>query len=500
MINNIKSAGKNSLIYGLGNLSTKLVGFILLPLYTKNLTVSDYGILSILEITSQFIISIFGLSLYQAFNRWYWDKKYRNRQKSIFFTTFISLFFISGFMIFILSCFSNNLSMLLFGKTDFSYVIKIMITTSGLQIISVLPKTLMKLQEKSIFYSFSNLIRFIVNLLFTVYFVAFLKKNVEGIYLAQLIGTIIFFAILSRYIIKNFKFKVELTVLKEMFLYSFPLMFASLSGIVLSVADRFCLNYLGGLSDVGEYSLGFKIANTIKVLVITSVQLAINPMIYKMIGQKGNKRFYSKIMTYFCFGVMIFVLGLSVFGKEVIKVLASSNKNYWEAYKVIPIISFAILFGMLKDTSLIGLNIAKKTRIIAITMTIISVFNIALNIVLIPHFQSIGAAIATLISQAIFFIAIFKIAQKYYYIPYEISKIIKMIILGFILFGLSLLINNFSLVFRVLLKLSIIGTFPIILYFWNFYEDIELLRLKQSWHKWKNPGKWKENISKNKVH
>lgn len=500
MLNSIKSAGKNSLIYGLGNLSTKLVGFILLPLYTKNLTVSDYGILSILEITSQFIISIFGLSLYQAFNRWYWDKKYRNRQKSIFFTTFISLFFISGFMIFILSCVSNDLSMLLFGKTDFSYVIKIMITTSCLQIISVLPKTLMKLQEKSIFYSFSNLIRFIVNLLFTIYFVAFLKKNVEGIYLAQLIGTVIFFIILSRYIIKNFKFKFELTVLKEMFLYSFPLMFASLSGIVLSISDRFCLNFIGELSDVGEYSLGFKIANSIKVLVITSVQLAISPVIFKMMDQKGNKRLYSKIMTYFCFGVMIFVLGLSVFGKEIIKLLASSNKDYWSAYKVIPIISFAILFGMLKDTSLIGLNITKRTKIIAIVMTIISILNIILNIVLIPHFNSLGAAIATLISQAIFFVIIYRFAQKYYYIPYEISKIIKMIILGVILFGLSLLINNFSLIFRVSLKLSMIGAFPFILYFWNFYEEIELLRLKQSWHKWKNPGKWKENISKNKVH
>jgi len=281
-----------------------------------------------------------------------------------------------------------------------------------------------------------------------------------------------------------------------MLLYSFPLMIASLSGIVLSITDRFCLNFIGGLADVGNYSLGFKVANTIKVLIITSVQLAISPIIYKMMDQKGNKRFYSKIMTYFCFGVIIFVLGVSVFGKEVIKVLANSNKSYWDAYKVIPVISFAILFGMLKDTSLIGLNITKKTRVIAITMTIISVLNIILNLILIPHFNALGAAIATLISQTLFFIIIYRFSQKYYFIPYEIPKIIKMLALGITIVCASLFINDFAMPLRILIKFIMIGSFPFILYFFDFYEPIEILRLKQSWKKWKNPTRWKRNLMK----
>lgn len=499
MLKNIKSAVKNSAIYSIGNISTKIIGLILLPLYTKHLTVSDYGILGIIEVSTQLLISVFGLALYQAFFRWYWDKEYKHKQKSMFFTSTIFLVFISILMYLGFYSFSEKFSVLLFDKTAYSYLLKIMVVSAGLQIVAQMPSTLMRLQERPILYSATNIVKLIITLILTIYFIVFLKKNVEGIYEAQVIGLLVYFLTLSKYIWKNIRIKLETKILKGMLTFSLPLIFASISGVIFSIADRYCLKFLGNLSEVGIYSLGFKIANTIKVFVITSVQLAISPIIFKMMDAPNNKRFYSKIMTYFTFGVMICVLGMSFFGKEIIKFLAQ-NKDYWEAYKVIPIISFALLFGMLKDTSMMGLNIAKKTKIIAITMTIMSVFNIALNIVLIPHFQSIGAAIATLISQAIFFIAIFKIAQKYYYIPYEISKIIKMIILGVILFGLSLLINNFSLIFRVLLKLSMIGAFPLILYCWNFYEKIEILRLKQSWHKWKNPGKWKENISKNKVH
>ncbi len=86
MIDNLKNTAKGALIYGFGNLSTKLIGFILIPLYTAKFSVSEYGILGILDITLQVFIAFFGLSLYNAFFRWYWDKEYIAKQKSIFFT------------------------------------------------------------------------------------------------------------------------------------------------------------------------------------------------------------------------------------------------------------------------------------------------------------------------------------------------------------------------------------------------------------------------------
>ena len=131
------------------------------------------------------------------------------------------------------------------------------------------------------------------------------------------------------------------------------------------MVDKYSLKFLVGLSAVGIYALGFKIANSIKVFVVRSVQLALSPMNYKMMDQSQNKRFYSKIMTYFTFGIMFFVIGFSIFSYELITLLAR-NKDYWEAYKIVPIISFAILFDMLRNTSTIGLNIVKKTKCVGI--------------------------------------------------------------------------------------------------------------------------------------
>ncbi len=69
MLKTLRSTLRGTIIYSIGNLSSKLVGLILIPLYTSKLTLAEFGILGIIEITSQLLIAILGLSLYNAFFR-----------------------------------------------------------------------------------------------------------------------------------------------------------------------------------------------------------------------------------------------------------------------------------------------------------------------------------------------------------------------------------------------------------------------------------------------
>jgi len=302
-----------------------------------------------------------------------------------------------------------------------------------------------------------------------------------------------FVAMLVGYIINNIKIKLEATVLWKMLNYSLPLVLGSISGILLSLFDRYSLNFLGELPDVAKYTLGFRISNTIRILVITSVQLAISPLIFQMMDQPGNKRFYSKIMTYFTLVVMICVLVLSLFCKEITKVFTTSTE-YWDSYVIIPVLSFSILFGMLKDTALTGLQIAKKTGVIGTVIAVVAVVNLGLNILLIPLFGIMGAAMATLLSQVLFFVIIIIYAQKHYPIPYEFGKVALMIFSGLALYLLSLLTDDMSLLMRILIKSAMLFSYPFILYPFHFYEEVELERIRGAWAKWKNPRNLFRNL------
>ncbi|MGD0583683.1 MAG: oligosaccharide flippase family protein [Bacteroidales bacterium] len=493
MLSRLKSTAKNSFIYGIGNLSTKLIGLILLPLYTHILPVGEFGMLAMLESSSQVLITIFGLNLYNAFLRWYWEKEYEQKRNSMFFTAIVFLIFVSGIMVVSLIGGSRILASSLLGSSQYYKLIRLMVITAGFEIIGVMPLTLMRIQERPLLFITANVLKFVVNLTLTVFFIVVLKHRIEGIYEAQIIGNIIFFLFLSRYIIKHIEARLDIKVLKEMLSFSMPLVMASVAGIFLTFTDRFTLKFINGLEQLGNYQYGYKIANAIKVIVLNSVSFALAPVIYKIIDEKGSKRFYSKILTYMGFGVMIIVMIVSFFSKEISMILAN-KKEYWSAFTLIPVLAMGLYFGSLKDIVFTGLNISKKTKISAVIITSVSVINVGLNVIFIYFFRSMGAAVATSLSQLIYLVLVWKYSQKYFYVPYEWKKIIKIFIVGSVLTAAAMYSNNLSFLPAILIKLMLLCIFPLVLYWWNFFEEIELVRLRGLYLKWRNPARWMANI------
>lgn len=478
MSNNLKNIIQNSAIYGIGNISTRLVGFVLIPIYTKHLEVSEYGILGLLEITSQILITSFSFSLENGLMRWYWDKNFIQRQKSIFFTIMLMLLILATFMNIIFQPFAKQFTIFLFDNSRHTTLIRLMLISSSLQMIIQVPITLMRLQEKPVRFSIAIICRLVITLILTILFIVVYDRNIQGIYEAQIIGQMAILGIISNYVRINIYPKLEKSIIRSMISYSFPLALASISGVLLTVADRYIIKFMMSIYDVGIYSLGFKTANTIKVFLISSIYLALSPINFKMMSHPDHKQFYAKVMLYFGYTVMMAALCLALYSREIIE-LISLNPNYWQAYKIVPIISFSLVFLALKDTSAIGLHIQKNTKPFAIILLLILIINLGLNFILIPYLKIQGAAVANLISQLIFFILIYRHAQNSYPIPYNLKKVFKMITVGVGLYIISEQFNIADIYQRISIKFILLMLYPLLLYVWNFYEREDILTLRE---------------------
>lgn len=493
MLKTLKSSFTNTLIYGIGNLTSKLVGFLLIPVYVKHFSTATYGILGVLEVSGIAITSILGLALSQALYRWYWDVEYNSRKKSIFFTliSFLALFLS---VILVLSYFfTPDLSKMLIGNSSYSDLVFLVILASALQILTQLISTLMQLQQKAVLFTLSNISVLVIQLSLTIVFIVFFNSGLKGIYFAQIISLLCYFLIVPKYLYKNIEIKIEFSILKSMLIYSSPFLISNLAALVISTSDRYFIRIFGSMGDLGIYQFGYKIANTLSVLVISSAQMAIFPMMFKKMNDPDAKRFYSKMMTYFTFGVMFFVLFLNFYGLEIIKVIAM-KKEYWDSFLIIPFISLGIIFGMLRDLNSIPLLKLKKTKLISIIITSSAILSLILNWLIIPRYGSLGAAISFIISQFFYFLVMTYFAQKNYRINYEFGKVIKMIVVGIILFFISLALADFSLAIRMISKILLIISFPVILYFLNFYEKIEIESIKGFWKKWRHLSNIKSNL------
>lgn len=86
-------------------------------------------------------------------------------------------------------------------------------------------------------------------------------------------------------------------------------------------------------------------------------------------------------------------------------------------------------------------------------------------------------------------------SNRFYKIPFENHKILVLLITTITLFFIPSLFQDLQLLFNLIIKFLILVSFPFILYFFKFYEPIELLRIRQSWKKWRNPKNWKKTFS-----
>jgi O-antigen/teichoic acid export membrane protein len=495
MLNTVRSSLKNSIVYGLGNVAVKLIGFLLIPLYTdpKFFSVDDFGFIGLLDISGLVLIAFLGSSLPQSLNRWYWDKDHLGKQKTVFFMTLLMQILISVSFCLLLMPLARNFSAIILHTPDYGHIINLVIISAGLQAVNTIISTLMRLQSKSVLYTVTNLVKLVVVLTLTIYLIVFRKMGVEGIYLAQVIGNIFFIVILLGYTFKNITVSFDRALAKAMLIFGLPLLLANISGVALNVIDRYSLNSMDLMKYVALYTLAFKISSVLKLVIVDSIKMAVTPMIIQKINAPDNMRFYSKILLYSSFVLMLGIISVSLFSFELIKVMAKSNQ-YWEAYIIIPILCLSVFFVNLKDISTNGLFIVKKTRILGSIVFIASTLSLFLNLIFIPLWGIVGAAMATLTAQLLYWLITYFYSQKEFHIPYEIRKIIIILVVGGILSCAGLVINDLSLALRIIIKSACIVSFPFILALFNFYEPVELQAIRGFVVKWSDLKRFGANI------
>jgi O-antigen/teichoic acid export membrane protein len=495
MLKSIKISFKDTIIYGLGNVAVKVVGLLLIPVYSdkKYFSIDEFGILGMLEVTALVLTATLASGLPQSLTRWFWDKDHKDNQKGIFFMSLSTQLVVSLLFCLILIPLSGNLSSFILKSPDWSVVITLVIISSGIQSVNNLINTLMRLQSKSLLYSITNLIKLFSVLSLTIYFIISKKMGLEGIYLAQVIGNSLVVLILLGYTIRNSRVFFDLSILKSMNVYGFPLLLANISAALLSVIDKASLNSLTVLKSVALYTMATKVTSVLKLVLVDSMKLAVGPMMIRRMDSPDNKRFYSKVLLYSSYILMFGIVGISLFSYELLKVI-SSSKEFWGAVAIIPVLSLSIFFVNMKEVTVYGLHIAKKTKVIGLIVVFATVISLGLNLLLIPIWDITGAAIATLLSQFVYWYACYYYSQRVYYVPYEIRKISIMLITGAILSFSGILINGMDLIPRLILKSGIVISFPFILYLLNFYEPVELQAIRGFVTKWSKLKNFRNNL------
>ncbi len=482
MLQNIKNTIQHTAVYGFGNLATKIIGIVLLPLYTSHLTVADYGVLGIIEITLMIATQFFMLGQGNTLLRFYHLPEYSHQRPKTLFTLFAFLLSIIAFFSAVGWYLVGQVSHYFQESTLFALYFKISIGIIFLRVLTLFMLNDLRAREKSVMYAGTNLLKLVVILFFNIYFVAYLRIGVTGILYAYLIGEMIMLLMLLPLVLPQMVPRIDIPILKAAIAFGFPLIFSSLASVLLNVGDRYLLKIMVNYQEVGLYNLGYKIGGILNVFLIQSFSLGLLPIAYKLFGQQGDRRFYSKIMTYFVFVLAWAGLALCFYNTEVIRFFAKSPA-YWPASTIVPLIVLAYVFAGANYVATIGIYLTRQTKYSAIVNGVGLAVNITANLLLIPKYHMMGAAWATLIAFAVMYGISYFFSQQLYKIPYENGKLMKILGLGLALYFISSISLSNVQILQITYKFLLLLSFPFILYLLNFYERIELARLKSFFKK-----------------
>lgn len=418
--------------YFIGRSVLMFAGFISFPLFTRIFSVSDYGILGLIS-TTIMIASAFCKMGYPSFIiRYHEEAREKKKIKAFYSTLILATSIISGvisLVIFLgMALIRDRIPDITPNMT--SVIIISIFATSLIAIMT----TFLRADQETYKYNLLIILQKYLSLAIGIILAVFVIKGIYGFYVGQAIaGVALLISLLYIYranisIRNNFLSKsIFINSLK----YGGPLVFAEIGYLFLTYIDRYLIQCYLGPEMLGFYSAGYNLAIYATELILYSLNFAMGPILMNILQKEGEKEakvFITKSFKYFAFIIVAVGVAFIEMRTEILGILAS--EKFLKASEIIPYVVISQIIYASGNVLNAGLYIKQKTYIVTLGVAIGGIVSVASNIYLIPKYGLMGAAYASLISNAANSLFIIYYSHRMFPLRIEIKSIIIYAISG----------------------------------------------------------------------
>jgi O-antigen/teichoic acid export membrane protein len=412
--------GRHSLIYGLGGLVSRILAVLLLPLYTRYLTPSDYGRIETLVALTTVLTIVLRAGISSAFFRFYFDSPEPGRRRTVLRTSFWFTMTTSTLGLAAVVALAEPISDALFGTPGAADLVRASGVALWAQMNYEQLTSLFRVEERSTAFVAASLANVLLTIAATVWLVVIAEQGPLGVIVGNFTGTLVVYLALLGYRREQLGLELDRPLLRAMNRFGLPLVPTALFLWTTNFSDRFFLVKLTDAAEVGLYSVGVRIASAM-VLLLTAFRLAWPAFAYSIEDDEEAKRTYAYVLTYLTLLASWVALGLALLAPWLVDVLAT--EEFAEASRVVGLLAFAaVAFGAYIVIA-IGSGRARRTQFNWVVTGAAAALNVTLNLLLIPRYGMIGAAVATVAAYAVMFLGMAWWSQHVYPVPYQWRRV-----------------------------------------------------------------------------
>jgi len=422
------------------------------------MSIEDFGVVSSMLVIQSVVSIFFSLALDRSLIRLYFDYNSTNQQATFFGTNFIAITVLSSSLLVILIL-TNEILVKIFPDISFYPYYLYALLIAYVKGFFLVPKTYLQIKNKSVKFVSLSAAEFILVTLAIMFYVVYRGEGPSGMLKGQLLGISLLIPYLFSIVRKNFIFRFNFSMFKNSLRFSLPLVPTLITAFILNLSDRIFIDRYMGLSEVGLYSLAYKVASIV-LIAISAINMAVTPFYYRRISKLGfvsasswSKEFnnnYIKII-----GVLVFIF--LMFSKEIILIFFGSN--YFQSAYIVGILLLSYYFSGTNNVNGRLIMYKKNTHHSMAIDVSTALLNILFNFLLIPKYGMTGAAIATLASMMFAFITSFIYVKFYLGVSSVSWRVYLFTVLILVVVMLINSINHNEFILFLILKVSVISMF-----------------------------------------
>jgi O-antigen/teichoic acid export membrane protein len=462
--------------YGLANLFARAAGMLLLPVYTRYMSPTDYGVMDLLDLGLMILALFFGMRLGEAMLYEYSNAASDEQRQSIVSSNFLTALALGAVILPIGSLLAAPASRLLLGSNQYHGYVRLALLNMCVIFPSNIALTYLRGLNKSRAAATLDSLRCVLMIGLTVLLMVRFHMTVAAYLWATVVGTTfealyVYWPVLRR---TGLRFDVAL-VWREI-KYSFPLVWSGIGLVIVNFGDRAFLRHVVGLSEIGIYALAYKFGLIVNI-VQSPFELYWRAQAFAILKRGNAAKLYAETCTYLILVLMTVTTGLIVFLKPIVRFLVGPGFNGFEQY--VPWIAVAYLIKAVADYFRTVMRTENQTRHEGTIAVISTGICVAAYAVLIPAFHVWGAVVATDIAFASMLVSSYYLAQKVKQHDFEWPRIAKIVAAGAIPSVISQLLPALPLWMALSTAVALMAVYLGILIGLRFFSDDEIRLVRQ---------------------
>lgn len=439
---------KNTSIFAIGTFGSKILIFLIVPVYTYVLSTSEYGTIDLITSSINLLIPFTTLLIYEAAIRFLVGKECNEK---IAFNNSLIIFVVG-------SIFSILLSLIVLHGLNLMSYYNLFVVLLILNSYTTIFGQYLRAKNDNWGFSISGIINTFFTVFFNLFFLIIVKKGILG-YIYSLIISQFLSGIYILFRCDSFKqldFKsIDYGILKKMLIYSLPLVPNNIMWWIMNAGDKYVINYFLGPELNGIFSISYKVPTLITVVFSIFMQ-AWQVSAIEESNEKSRNEFYKNIFNTILFLLVCCTALIIISVKPVFENIIGSD--YVVSWKYVPILSLGTLFNCLSTFAGIVYIVKKDSKGSFLTTVVGAISNLLINFLLIKKMGLLGVAIGTSVGYIVVMLLRFRDFKNYFKI--ELIDLKTVMILLLIIFDALLYTfvnNNFRFICAMSCILLIIG-------------------------------------------